>query len=145
MNHHAGLSRLPHERPSVFHHHGHRARGERVQALWPRPEPALAPAVTVPQAPVRVEEVRFVRLATPDDIARVLPLRREINLHVADPAGFAVLEKKETRAALSADSNTMDNSSAPSASFPSVAALRLAKPSCRRPAWRPNCLRTAGK
>lgn len=145
MSHHAGLSRVPHERPSVFHHHGHRARGERVQALWPRPEPALPPAVPLPQAAVRPEEIRFVRLTTQDQIARVLPLRREINLHVADPAGFAILEKKEMRAALSADSNTVDNSSAPSASFPSVAALRLAKPSSRVLAWRLNCWRTAGK
>ena len=145
MSHHAGVSRVPHERPSVFHHHGHRARGERVQALWPRPEPALPPAVPVAQAVVRAEEIRFVRLTTQDEIARVLPLRREINLHVADPAGFAVLEKKEMRAALSADLNTVDNSSVPSASFPSVAASRRAKPSCRRPASRQNCSRTAGK
>lgn len=145
MSHHAGLSRLPHERPSAFHHHGHRARAERVQALWPRPEPALSPAVAVPQAAVRPEEIRFVRLTTQADIARVLPLRREINLHVADPAAFAVLEKKEMRAALSADSNTADNSSAPSASFPSVAGSRPVRPSSRAPGWRPSCSRTAGK
>jgi hypothetical protein len=133
MSHQAGLSRPLHERPSGPHIPGHasgfhRARAERVQPLWPRPEPALASAVTAPTT-VRPEEIRFRRLRTHEEIACVLPLRREINLHVADPAGFAVLEKKEMRAALSADSNGGDNSSDPSASFPSGRALRLAKTS----------------
>jgi hypothetical protein len=133
MSHQVGLSRLLHERPSGPHVPGHgsgfnRSRAERVQPLWPRPEPALAPAVTVPTT-VRPEDIRFRRLRTQEEIACVLPLRREINLHVADPAGFAILEKKEMHAALSADSNGADISSAPSASFPSGGALRLARTS----------------
>jgi hypothetical protein len=122
-----------------------RARGERVQALWPRPELVRSTTVTVPQTAVRPEEIRFRRLRTHEEIAGVLPLRREINLHVPDPAGFAVLEKKEMRAALSADSNGEDNSSAPSASYPSARAWRLAKPSSPARGWRPNSSRTAGK
>lgn len=107
MSHLAGLSRLSHDRAPGPHTTGHwqgvgRSRGERGQPLWPRP--GLAPVPTLPTE-VRPEEVRFRRLRTPEEIACVLPLRREINLHVADPEGFAVLEKKEMRAALSGASN----------------------------------------
>lgn len=131
MSHQAGLSRLSHERPSGPHIPGHgsgfnRSRAERVQPLWPRPEPA--PAVTLPTT-VPPQEIRFRRLRTHEEIAAVLPLRREINLHVADPAGFAILEKKETPAALSADLSGGDNSSAPFASSPSGRASRLARTS----------------
>jgi hypothetical protein len=83
-----------------------------------RPRPPHQPPV-VPQSSVAAEvdasQIRFHQLTSPYDIARVLHLRREIQLNVADAASFAALEKKEMRPALSALSSGEDNSSVPSA------------------------------
>lgn len=149
MSHPAGLSRLHERAPGqrVASHgassHAGRMRGERGHALWDRPEPP-PPAVAARQV-VRAEEIRFRRLSSAEEIACVLPLRREISLHVPDPAGFAILEKKETSAALSAPSSGADNSLVPSASFRSAMALRLVKRSLVNRAYRPKCKSTAGK
>jgi hypothetical protein len=116
-----------------------------VHPLWPRPELIPAPAAPPVQTTVRPEEIRFRRLRTEQEIAAVLPLRREINLHVEDPAGFAVLEKKEMRAVSSAASSGAAASSAPSASSRSGGAWRPVKPSSAARTCPRNSLRTAGK
>lgn len=90
--------------PGVLSH----LRGDPTRPAWhrvSRAQPAL-PA----RHPIQAGEIRFRRLATPADIACVLPLRREINLPQAQDAGFAALEKKETSAALSAPSSGVDKS-----------------------------------
>lgn len=85
-------------------------RGDRARPAWHRPPHPQAAPLLPARHPIQVGEIRFRRLATPADIACVLPLRREINLPQAQDAGFAALEKKEMRAALSAPSSGVDKS-----------------------------------
>ena len=62
-----------------------------AQTHFPSAMPQLAPLAGM-------DEVRLVHLRTPAEIARVLPLREEIDLSVHAAAGrsFLELEKKET-------------------------------------------------
>jgi hypothetical protein len=106
--------------------------------------PAPAPLLTERQE-LRPEEIRFRRLTSAQDIECVLPLRREINLPRAGDPGFAMLEKKEMSAALSAHSSGADKSSAPSVSFPWVAGLRLARKSSPGRSCRLSFSPTGGK
>jgi hypothetical protein len=93
---------LPGSRTAIRLAHPERSR--------PRP-PHHPPAKAADGAGhVDASTIRFHRLTSAYDIARVLHLRREIHLTVADEASFAALEKKEMRPALSALSSGKDNS-----------------------------------
>jgi hypothetical protein len=153
MSHSAGLARSFHEMPAAAYAAGRglngarvplaRGRADRLRPAWHKPQ-APAPLAPVRQS-LQLEEIRFRHLQAAEDIASVLPLRREINLPLAGDPGFAALEKKEMSAALSAHSTGADKPSAPSASFPSATASRRARKSwpvrnCRR-----SCSPTAGK
>jgi hypothetical protein len=99
---------LPGSRVPIRLAHPERARPRPPHHATPAPQPLAA-------ADVDVAAIRFHQLTSAFDIARVLHLRREIQLNVADEASFAALEKKEMRPALSALSSGKDNSSVPSA------------------------------
>jgi hypothetical protein len=124
-----------------------RLRADKPRPQWHRPaHPAPAPAPTVAvHVALRVEEIRFRRLRTADEIACVLPLRREINLPRAGDPGFAALEKKEMRSALSAHSSIVDKPSARSASFPWATGLRRARKSLPATIFHRTCSPMAGK
>ena len=124
--------------------------GSRVPTRLAHPErarlrPPHHPAPLAQPAEPDAAGIRFHQLATAFDIARVQHLRRELQLNVADPAGFAMLEKKEMRRALSARSSFMDNSSAPSASCRSAPASPPATRFSPGPRWTPACCAAPGK
>jgi hypothetical protein len=142
LRHHPSKHVLLGGRPAFARH----ARGDRPLPAWQPRELADSPAAPLVQArQVRAEDIRFRRLTTSEAIATVLPLRREINLPLAGDAGFAALEKKETRAASSVPSTGRARRSAPSASCRWGRASRPASRSWRASASRPSCSRTAGK
>jgi hypothetical protein len=68
-------------------------------------------------APLPIQDVVLHHLRTPDEIDSIVYLRDEIDLSVHAAAGrqFELLEKKETSAVSSSDSNSVVSGSAPSA------------------------------
>lgn len=105
MSHAAALSRLYHEMPSPVRVAGRallgarsalaRLRAERTRPTWHRPPPHPVPASLAPARQVlQAADIRFRRLLTPDQIACVLPLRREINLPLAGTLALPRSKKK---------------------------------------------------
>lgn len=88
-------------------------------ALGPAtPEPGIPMRMPLADTPVRLDvsphELQFRALRTPREIASIQHLRRQIQLPagVQASAGFAVLEKKETRRGSSPRSSGVSSPSA---------------------------------
>lgn len=83
------------------------------------PQAQACPAALAGRPPLSIKDVVLRHLRSEAEISGVLHLREEIDLSVHAAAGpqFAVLEKKETSAALSSVSISGERQSARSASF----------------------------
>ncbi len=145
-----GLPQLPHV-PHMAQTHVAAPRGpvlrrRRIHQLHKR-DPGEAPSPGQLEE-IPLDELRIRHLQTADEIARVVHLRREIQLptEALNDPGFAEREKKETSLASSAHSNGAATSSAPSGSSRWDMASPLAKRFCsaHRPCPRAS-VRRAGK